>query len=278
MIQSRKFQQSDIANIRSRYTAHPLFVAIDKACYRWEEKMQYLMLSPAEIFWHTANGLDYIREQQQDALSEIERLATQYYNDWHRTYPAAEKEERALAVTLMIISLANCLYLDGHYLYKKFADTLIRSLKDKKHTEAYEASLDAYAAYEADITRWMQDYMPSDEWLFDEINQCLTPTDIDSSEHFAYLIDELSEQAIRTFESQLRTACTGTATDVAYFILDNAYTFVDIQRWRMARRQDKFNELKRFGLQGSVSNFGKAWRKTDNNSRSRIFPPIPAKT
>lgn len=76
MIQSRKFLPRDIANIYSRYVSHPLFVAIDEACYRWEEQMQCLMLSPAEIFWHTANHLDTIREQQEDAMPMIERLAT----------------------------------------------------------------------------------------------------------------------------------------------------------------------------------------------------------
>lgn len=264
MIPFRKFQPSDIANICSLYASHPLFVAIDDACYRWEEQMPCLMLSPAEIFWHTVNSLDYIREYQQDALPMIERLATQYHNDYHRTYPAAGETEIALAVTLLIISLANCLYLGGYRLYTRFADMLIRSLTDKKHAVAYEALLEAYAPYEADITRWMQVYMPSDDWLSDEINQYLTPSESTSTEHFAYLVSGLSEQAIRTFENQLRTACTGTATDVAKFILDSKYTFVDIQRWRMARLQDKFNELKRFGLQGSDSNFGKAWRKTDN--------------
>lgn len=261
MIQSRKFLPRDIVNICSRYVSHPLFVAIDEACYRWEEQMQCIMLSPAEIFWHTANHLDTIREQQEDAMPMIERLATQHHNNYHRNYPAAEKAEITLAVTLIIISLANCLYLDGHYLYKQFADRLICSLKDKKHTEAYEALLNAYAAHKADITHWMQAYMPSDEWLSDEINLCLTPTETTSTGHFAYLTEGLNLTAIQQFENDLREICNRGSAAVVRFITDNMYgtnAKISALKWQSAPVKERYNELCHFGLKKKLSSFEKA--------------------
>lgn len=261
MIPFRKFLPNDIANICSRYASHPLFVAIDEVCYRWEEQMKCLMLSPAEIFWHTANSLDHVREQQEDAMPVLKRLAAQYYNDYHRAYPEAVEEERTLAVTLLIVSLANCLYLDRHYLYKHFADTLIRSLKDKKHTEAYEALLVAYAPYEADITRWMQVYMPSDEWLSDEINQCLTQAQTTATEHFAYLADGLTLPAVQQFENDLKEICNRGSAAVVRFITDNMYgtnATISALKWQNAPVKERYNELCRFGLQKTLSSFEKA--------------------
>lgn len=260
MVSFRKLPQSDITNLRCHYMDEPLYNAIDGVCLKWEEHMRHIMLSPEEIFWHTIEYIDYIREKQEDSEKVLRELAMRLWNDLRRTYPAADDKECKLAVTLPITTLAGCLFVTQHPLYERFGRLLIQSLNEtKKHREAYEALIEGYGPYEVKIADWLTDYMPSERWLSDEIAGILTASHNSLEGHFAYLMDGLSEEVAKAFDKELREVCTGSATGVVKFIREKSYNrTIDLNKWNRTSIKDRHKELSRFGLKITFSTFRKA--------------------
>lgn len=260
MVSFRKLPQSDIANLRIRYIDEPLYDAIDSVCLLWEEHMRHIMLSPEEIFWHTIEYIDYIREKQEDSEKVLRELAMRLWNDLRRTYPAADDKECKLAVTLPITTLAGCLFVTHHPLYERFGMLLIQSLDEKKkHTKAYKAVIEGYGPYEVKIADWLAKYMVSDRWLSDEMAEILAAAQTNNGGHFAYLMDGLSEEAAKAFDKELREVCTGSATGVVKFIREKSYNrTIDLNKWNRTSIKDRHKELSRFGLKITFSTFRKA--------------------
>lgn len=259
MVSFRKLPQSDIANLRCRYIDEPLYNAIDSVCLPWEEHMRHIMLSPEEIFWHTVVYIDYIRENQGDSQKTIDELAMRWWSDIRRSYSEADDAECRLSVTLLITTLASCLFVTLHPLYKRFGRLLIQSLNEtKKHREAYEALIEGYRPYEVKMADWLADYMPSERWLSDEIAGILTASHNSLEGHFAYLMDGLSEEAAKAFDKELREVCTGSATNVVKFIQGNFHSRINKDRWNGASIKERHKELSRFGLDKTFSTFRKA--------------------
>lgn len=263
MVSFRKLRPSDIANLQSRYKDEFLYKIIDSVCLPWEEKMPHIMLSPEEIFWYTVVCIDYIREKQGDSKETIEKWAMRWWNDLRRTYPEADDEECRLAVTLPIKTLAGCLFVTQHPLYERFGGVLIRSLNEtKKHTEAYKTLDEGYRPYEEKIADWLAKYMVSDQWLSDEIAEILAANQTNSEGHFAYLMDGLSEEAAKAFDKELHEVCTGSATGVIEFIQKDFHIRINKDRWDRASIKERYQELKRFGLDKTFDTLAKAVRKS----------------
>lgn len=264
MVSFRKLPQSDIANLRIRYIDEPLYDAIDSVCLLWEEHMRHIMLSPEEIFWHTIEYIDYIREKQEDSEKVLRELAMRLWNDLRRTYSEADDKECKLAVTLLITTLAGCLFITHHPLYERFGMLLIQSLDEKKkHEEAYEALIEGYQPYEETLADWLAKYMVSDRWLSDEMAEILAAAQTNNGRHFAYLVDGLSEENAKAFDKELRKACSGSATGVVKFIREQSYySIIDLNKWERASITDRHQELMRFGLDKTFDTLAKAMRKS----------------
>lgn len=161
--------------VRNEYRNNVIYLALKTPCEHFCEKMPKFHLSAEEVFLECLSVLDDIKEDESRAVFNLEHRWDSISNDF-RDLAANDVNEKeiALATSVVIFCVVMCLTIAKKQLYSTLALRLMGQIVEH---DAYTDELkdtfmaNVYRLGEGELQEVFWDYMESDEFLSDEIEE-----------------------------------------------------------------------------------------------------------
>lgn len=166
------FRPKHLTEIRKAYSSHILYQAIFDACCSCCEITEKYQLRQEQIFAEVIYLIDQLKANQQDIQwDKLYRNTRQDFKLQNTSIPAKELD----CITATIIgTLASVLATSHIEFYQDLAKSLFRQIylpENNVPEQQLEEMMDGLEKYDAQIAQCLTNYMQSEEFIFDDIQQ-----------------------------------------------------------------------------------------------------------
>lgn len=166
------FHPKHLTEIRKAYSSHILYQVIYDACCSCCEITEKYQLRQEQIFAEVIYLIDQLKANQQDIQwDKLYRNTRQDFKMQNTSIPAKELD----CITATIIgTLASVLATSHIEFYQDLAKSLFRQIylpENNVPEQQLEEMMDGLEKYDAQIAQWLTNYMQSEVFIFDDIQQ-----------------------------------------------------------------------------------------------------------
>ncbi len=172
-------QPKDIANVRSKFATHPLYVAIYDACSDSCAIPKYFQFRQEHVFIEVITLLDSLKEFQDDI--DWRRLYRQTIQDYRYLDSNIPDGELACIAAIVCTTLASILVISTPGVYHEIGESLMQQAfahdNNVPHEELYDLC-DRIEQHEEQLKHWIDDYIDSDEFTSEVFESLFADTDL----------------------------------------------------------------------------------------------------
>ena len=154
---------------------NPIFSMLQNPSKSIEREMSVVRLSPEEVFLEAMEQVDYALEDYVKANIDFMGLHDQLFCDIRDLCPQElDENEVELAASEIIFVVSLLLTMTDRHTYKKMAMTLVGQINQDIYNQLRE-TFEPYIIRmgEDKIKKYLKDYLESDNFLSDEIKECI---------------------------------------------------------------------------------------------------------
>ena len=253
---------------------NPIFSMLQNPSKSIERVMSALRLSPEEVFLEAMEQVDYALEDYVKANIEFMGLHDQLFCDIRDLCPQElDENEVELAASEIIFVVSLLLTMTDRHTYRKMAMTLVGQINQ----DIYNQLREMFEPYiirmgEDKIKKYLKDYLESDNFLSDEIKEC-----IGNLPRIVKLPSSTPSSTER--KSHIRIAARKkTSVVIVLNAMYKAGWFVDEEGEKLRNRDDALNEIlmNAFGVdrQTAVSQTINPSANTDSRKQEKVISDL----
>lgn len=253
---------------------NPIFSMLQNPSKSIEREMSALRLSPEEVFLEAMDQVDYALEDYVKANIDFMGLHDQLFCDIRDLCPQElDENEVELAASEIIFVVSLLLTMTDRHTYRKMAMTLVGQINQ----DIYNQLREMFEPYiirmgEDKIKKYLKDYLESDNFLSDEIKEC-----IGNLPRIVKLPSSTPSSTER--KSHIRIAARKkTSVVIVLNAMYKAGWFVDEEGEKLRNRDDALNEIlmNAFGVdrQTAVSQTINPSANTDSRKQEKVISDL----
>ena len=253
---------------------NPIFSMLQNPSKSIEREMSALRLSPEEVFLEAMDQVDYALEDYVKANIDFMGLHDQLFCDIRDLCPQElDENEVELAASEIIFVVSLLLTMTDRHTYRKMAMTLVGQINQ----DIYNQLREMFEPYiirmgEDKIKKYLKDYLESDNFLSDEIKEC-----IGNLPRIVKLPSSTPSSTER--KSHIRIAARKkTSVVIVLNAMYKAGWFVDEEGEKLRNRDDALNEIlmNAFGVdrQTAVSQTINPSANTDFRKQEKVISDL----
>lgn len=253
---------------------NPIFSMLQNPSKSIEREMSAVRLSPEEVFLEAMEQVDYALEDYVKANIDFMGLHDQLFCDIRDLCPQElDENEVELAASEIIFVVSLLLTMTDRHTYKKMAMTLVGQINQDIYNQLRE-TFEPYIIRmgEDKIKKYLKDYLESDNFLSDEIKEC-----IGNLPRIVKLPSSTPSSTER--KSHIRIAARKkTSVVIVLNAMYKAGWFVGEEGKKLRNRDDALNEIlmNAFGVdrQTAVSQTINPSANTDSRKQEKVISDL----
>ena len=253
---------------------NPIFSMLQNPSKSIEREMSAVRLSPEEVFLEAMDQVDYALEDPVTANIDFMGLYDQLFCDIRDLCPQElDENEVALAASEIIFVVSLLLTMTDRHTYRKMAMTLLGQISLDVYSRLHQ-TFEPYIIRmgEDKIKKFLKDYLGSDNFLSDEIKEC-----IGNLPRIVKLPSSTPSSTER--KSHIRIAARKkTSVVIVLNAMYKAGWFVDEEGKKLRNRDDALNEIlmNAFGVdrQTAVSQTINPSANTDSRKQEKVISDL----
>lgn len=253
---------------------NPIFSMLQNPSKSIEREMAVVRLSPEEVFLEAMEQVDYALEDYVKANIDFMGLHDQLFCDIRDLCPQElDENEVELAASEIIFVVSLLLTMTDRHTYKKMAMTLVGQINQDIYNQLRE-TFEPYIIRmgEDKIKKYLKDYLESDNFLSDEIKEC-----IGNLPRIVKLPSSTPSSTER--KSHIRIAARKkTSVVIVLNAMYKAGWFVGEEGKKLRNRDDALNEIlmNAFGVdrQTAVSQTINPSANTDSRKQEKVISDL----
>ena len=253
---------------------NPIFSMLQNPSKSIEREMSAVRLSPEEVFLEAMDQVDYALEDPVTANIDFMGLYDQLFCDIRDLCPQElDENEVALAASEIIFVVSLLLTMTDRHTYRKMAMTLLGQISRDVYSRLHQ-TFEPYIIRmgEDKIKKFLKDYLVSDNFLSDEIKEC-----IGNLPRIVKLPSSTPSSTER--KSHIRIAARKkTSVVIVLNAMYKAGWFVDEEGKKLRNRDDALNEIlmNAFGVdrQTAVSQTINPSANTDSRKQEKVISDL----
>jgi len=174
-----KLQPKEVENIRQHFYSHPLYTSIKEACSDCCALTVTSCLRQEHIFAEVISFIDELKQHQQDI--QWKHIYQDIYQDYRYQNSQILDEELHTISSTIVCTLASILAMSIPSFYHSLSSNLLQQVfkhNQRVPSEHLYALMDTMEGYDKEISHWLDEYMQSDDFISDTIQEYFMPVDM----------------------------------------------------------------------------------------------------